>query len=116
MNRYETAAAVLHYAEGSLGPVAFHPAGCVTCSRAVELLDLIDKTYPAPDDPMPVFVVKGKDRLAPSAVDAYFTLCLAQGLGTQAAEVADAAREIREWQSRHPELVKIPDHKHVPAC
>jgi hypothetical protein len=67
------------------------------------------------EDPMPVFVIKGKDALAPDTVQAYFTLCLAQGLTRQAAEVADAAREIREWQARNPDLVKTPDHPHVPV-
>lgn len=70
---------------------------------------------PVEAEPMPVFVIKGKDSLAPAAVDAYFTLCLAQGLTGQAAEVADAAREIREWQARNPHLVKAPNHPHVPV-
>lgn len=115
MDRVETAAAVLHYAEGSLGPVAFHPSGCATCARAVDLVAQVDRTYPVEEDPMPVFVIKGKDRLAPAAVNAYFTLCLSRGLSGQAAEVADAEQEIREWQYRHPNLVKYPDHPHVPA-
>lgn len=115
MDRVQTVAAVLHYAEGTLGPVDFHPDGCGICAHAVELVDRVDHTYPAEEDPMPVFVIKGKDRLAPDAVNAYYALCLAQGLSGQAAEVADAAREIRDWQARRPDLVKTPDHPHVPA-
>lgn len=76
---------------------------------------VVRAAHPVSPDPMPVFVIKGKDRLAPAAVDAYFTLCLAQGLPEQAAEVADAAREIREWQDRNPDLVKTPNHPHVPV-
>lgn len=66
-------------------------------------------------DPMPVFVIKGKDRLAADAVVAYYELCVAHGLSDQAGHVADAAREIRDWQARHPDLVETPDHPHVPA-
>lgn len=74
-----------------------------------------DHTHPAEEDPMPVFVIKGQDRLAADAVSAYYTLCLAQGLTDQAGQVADAVREIRDWQDRHPDLVKAPDHEHVPV-
>lgn len=82
--------------------------------RAAEAMR--EKLYgPVGDDPMPVFVIKGKDRLAPDAVHGYFTLCLSNGLPAQAAEVADAEREICGWQDRHPELVKTPDHEHVPV-
>ncbi len=49
MDRVQTAAAVLHYADGTLGPVAFHPNGCATCARAVQLVDQVDRTYPAED-------------------------------------------------------------------
>jgi hypothetical protein len=66
-------------------------------------------------DPMPVFVIKGKDRLASEAVAAYSKLCLDDGLDEQWAEVEVALAEIIVWQQRHPELVKTPDHKHVPA-
>jgi hypothetical protein len=45
LDRLQTAAAVLHYAEGTIAPVAFHPDGCGTCTRAVELVDRVDRTY-----------------------------------------------------------------------
>lgn len=67
------------------------------------------------DDPMPVFVLKGKDRLALGAISQYSLLCLKAGLIDQAAEVDKAYAEIRAWQGRHPELMKLPDHEHVPA-
>lgn len=67
-------------------------------------------------DPMPVFVIKGKDKLAPRAVDAYAQLCDTLGLDEQRREVELAAEEIRGWQQRHRDLVKLPDHPHVPAA
>jgi hypothetical protein len=70
---------------------------------------------PAADDPMPVFVIKGKDQLAPDAVAAYQNACVKHGLSEQAKQASLALDEIARWQTRHPELVKAPDHKHVPA-
>lgn len=67
------------------------------------------------DDPMPVFVLKAKDRLAGPAVTAYFHSCLNAGLDGQAAEVSKAIDEFRGWQHRHPDAIKLPDHEHVPA-
>lgn len=64
---------------------------------------------------MPVFVIKGKDRLAPQAVNAYHALCRHFGLHDQAEQVLRARDEIDAWQERHPDLVKLPDHPHVPA-
>ncbi len=68
-----------------------------------------------PGDPKPVFVLKGQDVLAPGIVDAYRRECVRHGLDEQAAQVELAFREMAEWQARHPERVKLPDHKHVPA-
>jgi hypothetical protein len=89
---------------GPAGTPAYHPC---------------DSEAPGPpeaaDDPMPVFVIKAKDGLAPRAVNAYLDLCEDGGLGAQAAQVALALDEIVEWRCRHPDLVKTPDHKHVPA-
>lgn len=67
-------------------------------------------------DPMPVFVIKGKDRLAPEAIAAYSKLCLAGELDEQWVEVETALAEIVVWQQRHPDLVKTPSHKHVSAA
>ena len=70
----------------------------------------------APDgDPMPVFTIKAKDRLAVSAVHAYQKLCMAYGIREQAAEVGKALAEILDWRRRHPQLIKLPDHVHVLA-
>lgn len=71
---------------------------------------------PGGDDPMPVFVIKGQDRIAPGAVEAYHDLCVERGLAGQAAQVWQAAEEIRRWQARHPDRVKMPNHPHVPAA
>jgi hypothetical protein len=76
-----------------------------------------EKLY-GPDgcDPMPVFVVKGKDLLAPDAIAAYQNACAERGLNEQARQVWLALGEVAGWQSRHPELVKLPDHPHVPVA
>ncbi len=67
------------------------------------------------DDPMPVFVIKGKDQLAPHAVSAYVELCERAGLPDQAREARYATGEIQNWQFRNRDRVKLPDHKHVPV-
>lgn len=67
-------------------------------------------------DPEPRFVIHGKDKLAFAAVRAYQVLCYESGLGAQADQVWFALREIEEWQQHHPDLVKLPDHQHVPAA
>lgn len=66
-------------------------------------------------DPMPVFVIKAKDRLAFDAIDAYANLCLDAGLVAQAQEASLAAEEVMNWQARNPTAVQWPDHRHVPA-
>ena len=67
------------------------------------------------DDPMPVFMIKAKDKLAVKAVMAYRELCQDEGLAHQADEVLKAADEIDQWQGRNWSDVKLPDHDHVPA-
>jgi hypothetical protein len=66
-------------------------------------------------DPMPVFVIQGKDQLAQEAIAAYGDLCVAADLPDQASEVEAALAEVNDWQRRHPDLVKLPDHEHVPV-
>jgi hypothetical protein len=66
-------------------------------------------------DPMPVFTIKAKDKLALKAVDAYRDLCLELGLYEQAAEVLLAYSEMSRWRDRNPDQVKLPDHAHVPV-
>lgn len=68
------------------------------------------------DDPMPVFTIKAKDKLAVRAVGAYLRLCQELGLDEQAAQVELAMAEIHAWRRRNPRLVQLPDHAHVPAC
>lgn len=68
------------------------------------------------NDPMPVFVIKGKDQLALPAVHAYRQLCLDHGLVDQAVQVTRAYAELNGWQRRHPDRVALPDHEHVPAA
>ncbi len=63
----------------------------------------------------PVFVIRGKDQLAPATIDAYRQFCVDHGLAGQVIEVTRAYVEIRGWQRRHPGRVKLPDHKHVPV-
>lgn len=66
-------------------------------------------------DPMPVFTIKAKDRLALATVEAYRAICENAGLTEQASEVAKAWLEIRDWQRRNPERMQFPDHRHVPV-
>jgi hypothetical protein len=65
--------------------------------------------------PMPVFILKAKDNLAPKAVAHYAILCRAAGLSDQAEEVRKALAEMVAWRDEHRELCKWPDHEHVPA-
>lgn len=65
--------------------------------------------------PMPVFILKAKDNLAPGAVANYAILCETAGLFDQAEQVREALAEIVAWRDEHRELCKWPDHEHVPA-
>lgn len=67
-------------------------------------------------EPMPVFVIKAKDALAVDAIEAYRRDCIRHGLTEQAQEVNLALEEIKAWRRAHPDEVKLPDHKHVPAA
>lgn len=71
---------------------------------------------PISGDPMPVFVIKGKDKLALDAIRAYRALCEERGLREQAREVGKALREMRLWQQRNDAAMQLPDHPHVPAA
>lgn len=66
-------------------------------------------------DPMPVFTIKAQDQLAVVAVEHYRHLCEINGLTDQAAEVEKAIDEIEQWQHRHTDRVKRPDHQHMPV-
>lgn len=67
------------------------------------------------ESPMPVFVIKGKDRLSVATIEAYRDLCNEHGLHDQAAQVDRAIGEFRTWQEANPDHVKDPDHPHVPT-
>lgn len=67
------------------------------------------------DNQMPVFVIKGKDRLALDTIRAYQALCTDHGLTEQAREVGKAYREVLDWQRWNPGALQLPDHPHVPA-
>lgn len=70
----------------------------------------------SPQDPMPVFVLKGKDALAPGTIAYYGRECgKHHGLHEQAEQVELAYQEMAGWQRRNPDLVALPDHKHVPV-
>jgi hypothetical protein len=66
-------------------------------------------------DPMPVFTIKAKDRLAVHAVTYYRHLCATYGLDEQGEEVCKVIAEMLAWRRRNPHLVHMPDHAHVPA-
>lgn len=66
-------------------------------------------------DPMPVFVIKAKDKLALRTLAAYQDFCTELGLDEQANEVGKASDEMVDWRSRNPDQVKLPDHMHVPV-
>lgn len=66
-------------------------------------------------DVMPVFPIKAKDKLAVLGVNAYRGLCLEAGLTEQAAQVDLAIGELMRWRADHPDEMKFPDHRHVPA-
>jgi F420-dependent methylenetetrahydromethanopterin dehydrogenase len=66
-------------------------------------------------DPMPTFVIKARDNLAPGAIANYAILCETAGLYVQAREVRKALAEVVSWREAHREECKWPDHMHVPA-
>lgn len=96
---------------------------CVTCP-AVNDWPAPQSTLPCPHgpvgdaqpDPMPLFTIKAKDKLAVLAVEHYAQLCREHGLSEQAVEVDRAADELIDWRERNPGQVKLPDHPHVPAA
>jgi hypothetical protein len=87
---------------------------CGTDSSEIEILSQAQVTEDSAD-PMPVFTIKAKDRLASAAILAYYDLCVVSGLASQATEVSKALRETRHWQARHRDEVQMPDHRHLPV-
>lgn len=66
-------------------------------------------------DPEPVFTIRARDLLAYDVVYFYGLQCRWKSLHHQAEQVRRALDEIAAWQRRHPDLIKAPDHDHVPA-
>lgn len=66
-------------------------------------------------DPMPVFTIKAKDRLALDTIHHCYWLCEKAGLTEQAAEVRKAIDEMVGWRVRNHDAVQMPDHLHVPV-
>lgn len=71
--------------------------------------------YDSEVDPMPVFVLHGKDRLAIETIKFYRNLCIVNGLYDQMREVEKALDEMYEWVERNPDQMKFPDHEHIGA-
>ena len=64
-------------------------------------------TFPVDE---PLFLLRGKDKLAPATIDNYQSLVQTRSNNVRHAQAAfDAAKNMREWQHSHPERVKIPD-------
>ncbi len=61
------------------------------------------------DDPMPVFIIKAKDNLAPRAIAAYVNSLYDAGLSMQAKHAIAALQEVNDWRERNPDLCKWPD-------
>lgn len=72
-------------------------------------------TFFTETDPEPVFVFRAQDKGAMSAIATYYSWCLINGLTEHGAEVQKAMHEMRDWQTRNPDRMKYPDHKHKPV-
>lgn len=68
-----------------------------------------------PLEDMPVFTIKAKDAFAIPMLKKYHEMCRDFGLYDQADEVTDAINEIWKWREENADLVKLPNHKHVPV-
>jgi hypothetical protein len=97
------------------------PLGALDAARsmaraAIKALREEGEQEVAEADPMPVFTIKAQDNLALETIARYRGLCEGHELWEQAREVEKASDEIADWRERHPEAMKMPDHKHVPAA
>lgn len=77
----------------------------------------IKEALDIPDDE-PIFIIRGKDSLAPTIIDLYDLIYMStakvQGVEEhKAMEFSDGVREIydevREYQHAHADVVKVPD-------
>jgi hypothetical protein len=55
------------------------------------------------------FLIRGQDRFAPAAIEAYAELVRDSVPIDALSEVRNLADQIRWWQGEHPEFVKTPD-------
>jgi hypothetical protein len=55
------------------------------------------------------FLIRGQDRFAPDAIEAYAGLVEGAMPAAMAADVRQVAEQVRQWQREHPGLVKTPD-------
>jgi hypothetical protein len=62
-------------------------------------------------DPMPVLVIDARNPLAVAMAEEYQRQYELAGLTEQAAQMGEAAQEIRGWQARNPSLLKFPDSR-----
>jgi len=69
----------------------------------------------AEDDPVPVFILAADDICASWGVEQYRSRCQGLGLQWQADQVFLTAQEFKDWQARHPDMIRVPHHPHVPA-
>lgn len=65
--------------------------------------DILEFEFGAPNTE-PVFLLRGQDKLASAALNAYAELLTAAGLPEQAVHAFDHANEMRDWS-----IQKLPD-------
>lgn len=63
-------------------------------------------------DPAPVFVIRASDLFADDTIRRYYDQCVENGLTDLAAEVLAARTEMRGWQMRHRDQVRLPGEAH----
>lgn len=83
-------------------------------AAAITAGDAIDARLSDPD-PEEVFVLWARDLLAVAAINAYRAACAHAGLDDQRFEVSKALVALVSWQQRHPNRLRMPDHRHQPA-
>lgn len=55
------------------------------------------------------FLIRGQDRFAPAALEAYADLVRGEVPAAMEDEVRHLTERMRRWQTEHPEHVKTPD-------
>lgn len=58
----------------------------------------------------PLFIVRGKDRLAPALIEKYANLAEDYGASEEFVnEIWSLYWEMKDWQHAHPDRIKVPD-------